>query len=77
MSNLNSVVSVKIVGSGLKRDQRPRLFGFADDLEFLRRFAALKFHRINFFISRDLDPEPIGQRVDAFAPTPCKPPEYL
>ena len=30
------------------------------------RLAALEFHRINFFVARDLDAEPFGERVDAF-----------
>ena len=66
MSNLNSVVMVKIVGSGLNVISVPGFFGFADDFEFLGRFAALEFHRINFFVARDLDLEPVGKRVDAF-----------
>ena len=68
-SNLNSVVIVKIVGSGTKVMSVPVVFlllDFADDFEFLRGFPALEAHGVNFSVARNLDLEPIGKRVDAF-----------
>ena len=55
---------VKIVGSGLNVINVPVFFDLPMTSSFLRRFAALEFHRINFFVARDLDPEPVGQRID-------------
>ena len=37
----------------------------ADDLELLRRLPALEAHVIDLAVARDLDLEPIGERVDA------------
>ena len=42
------------------------LFGFADDLEFLRGDAALEGHVIDLVVARDFDLEPVGKCVDAF-----------
>ena len=68
-SNLNSVVIVKIVGSGRKVISVPVFFLFLTSpmtLELLRRLAALEGHVINLAVARDFDLEPIGKRVDAF-----------
>ena len=62
---------------GLERDQRAGVFCFADDVEFLGRLAALKFHVIHFAVARDLDLEPFANAFTHFAPTPCVPPENL
>ena len=67
-SNLNSVVIVKIVGSGMKVISVPVsfCFDFADDVELLRGLPALECHVIDLAVARNLDLEPIGKRVDAF-----------
>ena len=46
-------------------DERARVFGLADHAELLGRHPARKFHRIHFSIARNLDLEPIGERVHA------------
>ena len=66
MSNLNSVVMVKMVGSGLKVISVPVPLDLPMTVELLRRHAAREFHRIHLSVARHLDLEPVGQRVDAF-----------
>ena len=54
---------------GQERDQRAGVllvFDFADDAEFLGRFAALERHVVDLAVARDFDLEPIRERVDAF-----------
>ena len=50
---------------GLEGDQRAGALGLADDGQLLRGHAARELHRVDLAVARDLDLEPVRERIDA------------
>jgi hypothetical protein len=63
---------LKNLGIRLESDERSGALGFANDIEFLHGFAALKLHVEDLPVARHLHLEPFRDGVHAFCAHPVR-----